>query len=297
MDLARTPLCRRRSKNATASRSRAARRPPASRGHLLRRRACLHTAHYRTRVLRALAIPKEVTNGIRKSSTASAPRSQQLVRTSADGLRHLFNRRACTERGIPVPTTWDDLTRPEISAGCVWGPERSGSSTTCLDLIVQRYGWTDGWAKSSARGEFACARVRQPGDSALVRTGDAWRAGDEFTAAPRSSGPAATASPTSTAGATRSRPTPSRCFAGRASGRREAVRGVLPDALGAGAVGVAGGQRSGPRTNASRHPIRPDVYETYTDRLVVHDTPFTSRSISSSIRRWRRPTCSFCRRW
>jgi len=57
-----------------------------------------------------------------------------------------FNRKACQERALPEPATWEDLASPAYFGWvAVADPTRSGSNRFCLDLILQRYGWEQGW--------------------------------------------------------------------------------------------------------------------------------------------------------
>ncbi len=232
-----------------------------------------------------IAIPKEVLDGIPKELNGQVLYDPQgnWYGTALTGFGILFNRRACTERGIPVPTTWDDLTRPEMFGWvCLADPTRSGSSTTCLDMIVQRYGWTDGWAKivrlvANSRALASDSREIPT----LVRTGECL-AGlvTEFTASAAIVGASgdrlAYINPP---GATAFTPDPITVLRG-AEHLEDAKRfeEFCLTRSGQALLALPAGSEDGPKDETlHRHPIRPDVYETYKDRLVVHDNPFTSK--------------------
>lgn len=58
----------------------------------------------------------------------------------------LVARQACDQRGIAAPTSWKDLTDPRFHGWlAIADPERSGSNRQCLLLILQKYGWEEGW--------------------------------------------------------------------------------------------------------------------------------------------------------
>lgn len=54
--------------------------------------------------------------------------------------------KACRERGIAAPATWEDLADPRFFGWlAIADPERSGSNRQCLVIILQQYGWEQGW--------------------------------------------------------------------------------------------------------------------------------------------------------
>ena len=59
----------------------------------------------------------------------------------------LFNRADCEARGLPTPRTWTDLAAADY---CGWmgiaNPAHSGSTRECLLLMIQDQGWEQGWA-------------------------------------------------------------------------------------------------------------------------------------------------------
>jgi len=78
-----------------------------------------------------------------------------------------FNRKACHERGLPEPAAWEDLASPAYYGWvAVADPTRSGSNRFCLDLILQRYGWEQGWGLILRLA--ANARTLLPGSTAVL---------------------------------------------------------------------------------------------------------------------------------
>lgn len=54
--------------------------------------------------------------------------------------------RACRQRGIAEPTTWQDLADPRFHGWlAVADPQRSGSNLHCFITVLQKYGWDQGW--------------------------------------------------------------------------------------------------------------------------------------------------------
>jgi iron(III) transport system permease protein len=58
----------------------------------------------------------------------------------------LYNKAAIERLGLPVPSTWRDLGKPEyygyVGAG---DPRKSGSMHAMYEIILQGYGWGEGW--------------------------------------------------------------------------------------------------------------------------------------------------------
>ena len=62
------------------------------------------------------------------------------------GFGILCHRQACSRRGVSEPKTWADLAEPAYYGWVAMAdPRRSGSNRFCLDLILQRHGWEQGW--------------------------------------------------------------------------------------------------------------------------------------------------------
>ena len=93
------------------------------------------------------------------------------------GFGILYNRKVCERVGLPIPATWQDLGRPEYLTWVGSGdPRSSGSIHMAYEIILQAYGWEEGWEivtrmcgntrnfsragsevpKDAAMGEIAC---------------------------------------------------------------------------------------------------------------------------------------------
>ncbi|MCK4340757.1 MAG: extracellular solute-binding protein [Phycisphaerae bacterium] len=80
----------------------------------------------------------------------------------------VYNERACAQRGITPPTTWDDLADPRFYGWvAVADPLASGSHLECLILVVQHKGWADGWG--------TIIRILANARALNARSGDALR--------------------------------------------------------------------------------------------------------------------------
>jgi len=63
------------------------------------------------------------------------------------GFGILYNRRVCRRLGIPFPQTWMDLAKPAYFTWVGSGdPRSSGSVHMAYEIILQAYGWEEGWA-------------------------------------------------------------------------------------------------------------------------------------------------------
>jgi len=66
--------------------------------------------------------------------------------TTLAGFGIVYNRRVLALQGLPTPKTWVDLTRPGLFS---WvgsaDPRQSGSSHMAYEIILQAYGWSEGW--------------------------------------------------------------------------------------------------------------------------------------------------------
>lgn len=69
------------------------------------------------------------------------------VATGLSTFGMLVNAQACRERGIEPPSTWKDLAEPRFYGWlAIADPGRSGTSRQCFMLILQKYGWEEGWS-------------------------------------------------------------------------------------------------------------------------------------------------------
>ncbi len=71
---------------------------------------------------------------------------QCWIGTALSSFGIVYSRDICRKMGIPEPTSFDDLGRPEL-AGMVAlaDPRQSGSVATTFDAILSAYGWERGW--------------------------------------------------------------------------------------------------------------------------------------------------------
>lgn len=60
----------------------------------------------------------------------------------------LMNRRGLAQQNLPEILTWDDLAQPRMYSWVVLAdPRKSSSVCVAYELILQQYGWDEGWAK------------------------------------------------------------------------------------------------------------------------------------------------------
>lgn len=58
----------------------------------------------------------------------------------------VYNKDVLASLGLPEPTTFEDLARPELIGNIALSdPRQSGSMSTSLDAILSHYGWEKGW--------------------------------------------------------------------------------------------------------------------------------------------------------
>ena len=69
------------------------------------------------------------------------------------GYGFVYNPDYLAAYGLPVPVNWSDLTLPVYSGHIgITSPSRSGTTHLVVEAILQKYGWTDGWALLSQLG-------------------------------------------------------------------------------------------------------------------------------------------------
>ena len=77
------------------------------------------------------------------------------------GFGILYNRPLVDRLGLPLPSNWDDLARPEYFSWIGSGdPRSSGSVHMCYEIILQAYGFEKGWALITR----LCANIRSFGE-------------------------------------------------------------------------------------------------------------------------------------
>ena len=69
------------------------------------------------------------------------------------GFGIVYNKAVIQAEGLSIPRTWADLTNP-INKGWVGSadPGESGSTHMCYEVILQGYGWQEGWRVSTMMG-------------------------------------------------------------------------------------------------------------------------------------------------
>lgn len=66
---------------------------------------------------------------------------------AVSGFGILYNKKLVSAFHLPVVHTWKDLTSPKLSGWIGGGdPRHSGSVHVMYEIILQRYGWDQGWA-------------------------------------------------------------------------------------------------------------------------------------------------------
>lgn len=65
--------------------------------------------------------------------------------TALSGFGIVYNKAVLSAEGLPTPTTWEDLTKPEVK-GWVGSadPRHSGSTHMAYEIMLQAYGWDEG---------------------------------------------------------------------------------------------------------------------------------------------------------
>jgi iron(III) transport system substrate-binding protein len=88
------------------------------------------------------------------------------------GFGIVYNREILESLGLPEPTAWSDLADPRLFRWVVLAnPGQSGSVTTAMEAILQRRGWTEGWAilrrMSANARSFVSSASKAPIDVSL----------------------------------------------------------------------------------------------------------------------------------
>jgi ABC-type Fe3+ transport system substrate-binding protein len=92
---------------------------------------------------------------------------------AASGYGIMWNTRYMSAKKLPIPTTWDDLTKP-IYFGHVGmsAPSRSGTTHLTVETVLQGEGWEKGWAlMKEIAGNFKTVTERSFGVPDGVNSG------------------------------------------------------------------------------------------------------------------------------
>lgn len=85
------------------------------------------------------------------AEVAGVPTRDAEGRWYATGLSSfgiLYNKGALAQRDIAPPATWDDLADPRFFSWlAIADPAASGSHRECMVLMLQKYGFEDGWSR------------------------------------------------------------------------------------------------------------------------------------------------------
>lgn len=80
------------------------------------------------------------------------------VATGLSSFGFVFNERDAGLRGIAAPKSWDDLADPRFAGWMgIADPEMSSSHRACMVVVLEKYGWNEGWSRlirmlANARG-------------------------------------------------------------------------------------------------------------------------------------------------
>ncbi|MCP4589606.1 MAG: solute-binding protein [bacterium] len=224
----------------------------------------------------------ELPAAIQGIATRDAENRWHSSALSAFGI--LIGRQACLERGIEEPQTWEDLADPRYFGWLsIADPQRSGSNRQCLSMILQKYGWEEGWGIIMR----IAANCRAMADSSSqvvssVSTGSCL-AGFcvNFTALrrieQRGAGVLNFVVP-SDAGAITPDPVSVLTYALHPKIGEHFARFCVSDA-GQELWGVRAEHRGGHDNTLFRYPINPTFYTEHADRLGVPDNPFELTTI------------------
>ena len=215
--------------------------------------------------------------------------------TAFSGFGILFNRRACEQRAVPAPTTWADLALPEYYGWVTLAdPGHSGSNRQCLTLILQKYGWEEGWSIILRMAANSRALLQNSGDViTAVRDGVALAGlSASFTAMQeieQSAGRLSYANPPAASAVT---PDVITVLKG-AENREVAERFVRFCLSESGQVlwGVRAEARRGYRDTLYRYPVLPAVYEKHAGEMAVAENPLAMKSdleldLERAVKQW-----------
>jgi iron(III) transport system permease protein len=102
----------------------------------------------RARALSTVQIAPAVLAGVPATLSGIPLYSPELTwfANSLSAFGILYNKAAIAQLGLPVPSAWSDLGRPQyfgyVGAG---DPSKSGSMHAMYEIILQGYGWNEGW--------------------------------------------------------------------------------------------------------------------------------------------------------
>jgi len=194
----------------------------------------------------------------------------------------IFNRIGLKNRAIPEPLSWKDLAAPAFNNLVVMAdPFESGSARACYEMILQRFGWREGWKTflrilantgSVTHSSSDIAREISSGQSVAGMVIDTYAYVQIDTHGPAMIGL------TLPEGETTFTPDPVSVV--RGTPRLDQARLFVEFLLsrdGQKLWFLPAGSPGGPeRYNLWHFPVRPDVYEAWGSRATLKQNPFTS---------------------
>ena len=119
-------------------------------------------------------VPDEILNGLQTHLNGVPLYDEDYMWYAATmaGFGIIYNKVVLKKLGLPEPHTWADLAKPEVFS---WvgsaDPRKSGSVHMAYEIILQAYGWEQGWEIVTALGGnvrgFASNAAQTPKDVAL----------------------------------------------------------------------------------------------------------------------------------
>jgi len=194
----------------------------------------------------------------------------------------IFNRIGLSNRAIPEPSSWKDLASPAFNNLIVMAdPFESGSARACYEMILQRFGWREGWkvflrilanTGSVTHSSSDIAREISGGQSVAGMVIDTYAYVQIERFGPGMIGLALPEGETTF--------TPDPVSIVRGTPRLEKARLFVEFLLsrdGQKLWFLPAGSPGGPeRYNLWHFPVRPDVYEAWGSRATLKENPFTS---------------------
>jgi len=117
--------------------------------------------------LAAVDLPDAHLEGIpaRVAGTPVFDPDKRWFGVALSGFGILYNKPLVERMHLPAPVSWDDLARPEFFTWLASGdPRSSGSVHMCYEIILQAYGFEQGWSLITR----LCANVRRFGEGGGV---------------------------------------------------------------------------------------------------------------------------------
>ncbi|MBI3760061.1 MAG: extracellular solute-binding protein, partial [Deltaproteobacteria bacterium] len=90
----------------------------------------------------AARIPAEV------AGLPTRDKDGKWIATGLSSFGFVFNDRDAARRNIAAPKSWDDLADPRFAGWLgIADPEMSSSHRACMVVVLEKYGWNEGWSR------------------------------------------------------------------------------------------------------------------------------------------------------